>query len=186
MLEWGFAKGTPTQFRIVDSVACGLARRLVRMMNLDPLLKAWDVAHWELGEAFDGMPDSDLWTRPHPRLLSVGEIAAHIASSEAAYFVGGKIETPLLDARVRYYPHNIESPFEAALGAAALYEEVQRIHQAARAALLENLPNAEATNPYREDWTWAQTLEYMVFHVAYHTGQVYSVRHILGHETVDN
>jgi len=25
-----------------------------------------------------------------------------------------------------------------------------------------------------------------VFHVAYHTGQAYSVRHLLGHETEDN
>lgn len=157
-----------------------------RMANLEPLVKGWDMAHWELGEAFQGMPDADLWTRPHPRLLSVGEIAAHIASSEAAYFVGGQIETPLLDARVRYYTPNLESPFRAELGAAALYAEVQRIHAVAKEALEANLPNADAANPYREDWTWAQLLEYMVFHVAYHTGQIYSVRHLMGHETVDN
>jgi hypothetical protein len=49
------------------------------MANLELLIKALDTAHWELGEAFKGLSDEDVWKRPHPRLLSVGELASHIA-----------------------------------------------------------------------------------------------------------
>jgi hypothetical protein len=72
------------------------------------------------------------------------------------------------------------------LGAEALYAEVERIHEVAKAAIVALNPDSEDKNPYRGGWSWGQAIEYMGFHVAYHTGQMYSVRHLLGHETVDN
>lgn len=157
------------------------------MANLDLLLKALDTAHWEMGEAFKGLPDEDVWRRPHPRLLSVGELAAHIALGEAQSFLGeGGVESPLFVRAARYYTANVEEPFDLQLGAKEVLAEVERIHVLSHAAFAADAKDAEQPNPNRNDWTWGFTLEYMAFHVAYHTGQMYSVRHLLGHETVDN
>jgi len=155
------------------------------MANMELLVKAWDVAHWELGEAFKGLPDADVWTRPH-RKLSVGELAAHIAYGESAYMTGGKIASPLNNALANYYTDNLETPFQADLGAEELYKEVERVHEAAKTALLAETRDSADPNPLRGEWTWGQTLEYAVFHVSYHAGQIYSVRHLLGHQTEDN
>lgn len=149
------------------------------------LLQALDTAIWELGEAFENLPDEDVWKRPHPRLLSVGELASHIAYGLTSSFVGDSFETTLADARSRYYTTNVDQPFELPLGAAEVYAEVKRVHEACKASFLAAAPDLGDLNPLR-DWTWKETLTYMVFHVSYHTGQVYSVRHLLGHETVDN
>ena len=72
------------------------------------------------------------------------------------------------------------------MGAEEVYKEVQRIHGLCKAAFEANPHDSEEKNPNREGSTWGWTLEYQGFHVAYHTGQMYSVRHLLGHETVDN
>ncbi len=156
------------------------------MANLDLLITALDTGHWELGEAFKGLPDEDVWKRAHPRLLSIGEIASHIAYWEDIGATGGKIDSPFMKEYARYYTSAIEIPLVMDIGAEALYQEIQRVHEAAKAAMVAVNPDGEDKNPYREGWTWRQTIEYMAFHVAYHTGQIYSVRHLLGHETVDN
>ena len=44
------------------------------MASLDLVLKALDTAMWEMGEAFKGLPDANVWRRAHPRLLSVGVV----------------------------------------------------------------------------------------------------------------
>jgi len=157
------------------------------MAALDLLVKALDTAHWELSEAFKGLPDGDVWKRADPRLLSVGELAAHIAYWEARSFVGeGVIESPLIVEAARYYTSNSTAPFTLPMGAEEVFGEVKRVHEAAKASFLANPHDSEDKNPNRDDWTWGWTLEYQAFHVAYHTGQIYSVRHLLGHETVDN
>lgn len=150
------------------------------------LLKALDNAHWELSEAFHGLDDADVWRRAHPGLLSVGELAAHIAYGEAVSFFGADFESPLLTPLARYYKANVGEPFELPMGAKALFAELQRVHEACKAAFLANPHDSEEPNPLRGEWTWGYTIEYQAFHVAYHTGQIYSVRHLLGHETVDN
>lgn len=156
------------------------------MTNLDLLIEALDSAHWELSEAFKGLPDEDVWKRPHPRLLSIGEIASHIAHWEDFNITGGTTEGPFTRQFARYYPVSIENPLVMDIGAEALFKEIERIHQIVKKHLLENPPNLEAKSAFREDWTWGYCLQYMAFHVAYHTGQIYSVRHLMGHETVDN
>lgn len=153
---------------------------------MELLLKALDTAVWELGEAFTGMPDADLWTRPHPKLLSVGELAAHMAFGEAELFLGSNFSSPLMTETARYYTHQVDAPFSVPMSAAQVYDEVKRVHEACRAYYVENPHDSEELNPNRPGETWGWTLEYQAFHFAYHTGQIYSVRHMLGHETVDN
>jgi hypothetical protein len=156
------------------------------MAKLDLLIAALDTAHWELGEAFKGLPDADVWKRAHPRLLSVGELATHIAYWEDVGATGGTTDSPFLKENARYFMSAIETPLVLSIGAEALYREVERVHEAVKAALVAAELDSEEINPHRDGWTWRQSIEYMAFHVAYHTGQVYSVRHLLGHETVDN
>lgn len=149
------------------------------------VLRPLDDAIWEMSEAFDGMPDADLWVRPHPRLLSVGELAAHVGYGEICWLHAG-FESPFGHESLRYYDHTIATPFSAPMSAEQVYAEVKRIHEACRSRILEALPNMDDVHPDRDDWTWGYTFRYMAFHIAYHTGQMYSVRHLLGHETSDN
>jgi uncharacterized damage-inducible protein DinB len=162
------------------------------MSTLAPLFEAWDEAHREFAIALDGLPDEDLWKRAHPRLLSVGELAGHIAYWQAAWMLGGgsdkpdldelPIKSPLLTEAFRYYTTNVDQSTALELTTDQVREEVARIHAAAKAALSE----VGRDDPHGQWRTWGNLVQYQVFHVAYHTGQAYSVRHLLGHETEDN
>lgn len=154
--------------------------------SLELLVKAMDSAIWELGEGFKGLPDEDVWRRADPRLLSIGELACHVCYWEAESFLGTEFESPLVTAAARYYTTHVDQPFSLPMGADDVFREVQRIHVACAASLRANPPDPEADSPYRKDWKWGTLVEYQAFHIAYHTGQVYSVRHLLGHQPVDN
>lgn len=156
------------------------------MAKLDLLIAALDMGHWELGEAFKGLPDEDVWKRPHPRLWSVGEQATHIAYWEDMGATGATSDSPLVKQYARYYTSSLGEPLVLEFGAEALYREVERVHESAKAAIVALDPDGEDRNPHRTEWTWRQAVEYLAFHVAYHTGQIYSARHVMGHETVDN
>jgi uncharacterized damage-inducible protein DinB len=166
--------------------------------DLNQLIKTWDEAFWELSEAFRGLPDEDVWRRPHDRLLSIGEVAGHIVYSEAVRLTGPgadlhpdlaavPVKSPLIIAAFSYYPRSVESPIQLNLTALEVAAEVQRVHQEVKAHVLEIERDSEDPLPrYGGMSTWGANLRYMVFHVAYHTGQIYSARHFLGHETPDN
>ncbi|MBX3097739.1 MAG: DinB family protein [Fimbriimonadaceae bacterium] len=156
------------------------------MTDIDALIKSLDSSYFELGEAFADFPDIDLWTRPHPKLLSVGELAAHIAYGEGSSFFESGVDSPLNVRDARYYPHTVGTPVVLSMSAAEVLEEVNRVHEVCKAAFLADPKPYDALNPLRGDWSWGYTLEYAAFHVAYHTGQIYSVRHLLDHETADN
>ncbi|HLK14675.1 MAG TPA: DinB family protein, partial [Fimbriimonadaceae bacterium] len=152
------------------------------MSTLTPLVEAWDEAHREFAIALNGVPDADLWKRAHPRLLSVGELAAHVAYWQAVWALGGgnanpdlatlPIQSPLLDAAARYYTTNVDHAFVAPLGTSQVLAEVARIHEAAKAVAAAH----EKDDPYPGQWgTWGNLVQYQAFHVAYHTGQAYSV-----------
>lgn len=163
------------------------------MSTLTPLVDAWDEGHREFAIALGGLSDEDLWKRAHPRLLSVGELAGHVAYWQAVWITGGgthnpdlaqlPVKSPLLNQAFRYYTSSVEQPFEIQMGTAQILEEVMRVHEAAKAAVADK----DINGIYPGQWgTWGNVVQYQVFHVAYHTGQVYSVRHMLGHETEDN
>jgi hypothetical protein len=163
------------------------------MSTLIPLIEAWDEAHREFAIALGDLPDADLWRRAHPRLLSVGELAGHVAYWQAVWVMGDgdprpdldrlPVQSPFLAPDFRYYTSSVDQPAQLALGPAQVLEEVMRVHEAAKAVVAEKGKD----DPYPGQWgTWGNLVQYQAFHVAYHTGQVYSVRHLLGHETEDN
>ncbi len=55
---------------------------------LETALKALDLCYFEVTEAFKALADENVWKRPSPVLLSVGELAGHIAYWEAVRFAG--------------------------------------------------------------------------------------------------
>ena len=163
------------------------------MSTLTPLIEAWDEGHREFAFAFDGLSDEDLWKRPHPRLLSVGELAGHVAYWQAVWTMGGgdakpdlsqlPIQSPLVDNAFRYYTLSVDETYSLPMGTKAVLDEVMRVHAEAK-KLVEG---KEKDDPYPGQWgTWGNFVQYQAFHVAYHCGQAYSVRHLMGHETEDN
>lgn len=155
------------------------------MKDIDALFADWDTAHWEFTLAFEGLADEDLWRRADPRLLSVGELAGHVAYWESRYATEALAGNPLADQRFGYYTHQVGGPVRLELGVAALLEALKGVHAAAKEAIAAH-PDLDAPFPPQPEMTWAQKVKYSVFHVAYHCGQAYSVRHLLGHDTTDN
>lgn len=163
------------------------------MSTLAPLIDAWDEGHREFGIALGGISDEDLWRRAHPRLLSVGELAGHVAYWQAVWALGGgdakpeleglPLKSPLVNNAFRYYTSSVDKPFKLELNAAQVLDELMRVHEAIKAVVMDK----EIESPYPGQWqTWGNFVQYQAFHVAYHTGQAYSVRHLLGHDTEDN
>lgn len=155
------------------------------MSKLQLLYDAWDEGHFEFSLAFENLSDEDLWKRPHPKLLSVGENAAHVAYWEAQR-CAVEIVSPLNDAAFRYYTDEVDHPVTLPMGTAEFLAEFKRVHAAAKDSIVAIDPSFEERVPDTEDATWGFYVQYAVFHAAYHTGQAYSVRHLLGHTTTDN
>ena len=165
---------------------------------IDIYLKLLDQGYFEVGEAFKGLADENVWQRPADGLLSIGEIAGHIAYWEALRFAGeGEdidkclITSPLIDKVFRYYKTSIETaPSEKhlALTAEQVYSELMRVHSEAVSHIKALNPDMAATPVGQTPggFNYGSQFEYMIFHIGYHTGQMYSVRHLLGDKTVDN
>lgn len=155
------------------------------MEKYHAFIEAWGVAHWEFTLAFEDLADEDLWKRPHPRLLSIGELAAHVAYSEAQ-LPQPMTQSPLVDKRSRYYLHQVDDPMALDLTVAQVLQELKTIHEAAVTAASQ-VQNVDEVVHWRDDWTWYECVKYIgCFHVAYHCGQAFSARHLMGHKTNDN
>ena len=160
-----------------------------------------DLCYFEVTEAFKGLSDGHVWKRPEGGLLSVGELAGHVAYWEAVRFAGGaedggsprdlstcKVSSPLLDPRFGYYTTNLEtlpSEVQLSLTGNQVLAELQRVHQESMEFLKALNPDLDASAPHWHS-NYRDYLKYAVFHIAYHTGQMYSVRHLLGDVTPDN
>jgi hypothetical protein len=169
---------------------------------VEAYLEALELGYYELQFAFEGMADENVWKRPAEGLLSVGELAGHIAYWIAVRFAsdGGdpsrpdlttcRVSSPLIDHRFAYYPMTIASqPSEQhlAMTAERVYREMVRVYEESVAYFKTRNPDLDSTPPgYPPEFTHRELLKYAAFHVAYHTGQMYSVRHLLGEETPDN
>lgn len=161
------------------------------MSQLDLLLSALDEGYRELAIALDELPDEDVWRRPHANLLSVGEIVGHIAYGEATWLLlagSGEpsVSSSFIDQRFRYYLRQLAEPVSLELGAEALAAEISRVHAEIRQSVLALQPKLEDPFPGESAMSWEDRIKYMIFHVASHTGQIYSARHIFGHKTEDN
>ena len=166
------------------------------MFHLQTYFEAWAEAQWEFSLAFKDLKDENVWRRPDPKLLSIGELAGHVAYYEALGSVGSwgendgmpevPIKSPLIDARFGYYSSNIGDPVVLAIGAEELAAEVKRIFEESKAAIEAMNPLPTDMLPFSPNVSWLMFMRYRVFHVAYHTGQAYSVRHFLGDTPEDN
>ena len=168
------------------------------MANLDLLLKAWDSAIWEFTLVFEGLSDEDLWRRPHPKLLSVGELAGHVSYWAAVQTTEPPIDrtkniqeqlsikSPLVDPAFQYYSTEVDNPVTLELTTEEVLSELKRVLEFSKSQVTQVDRKYEDKIIGRDDWTWGNLVEYQGFHVAYHAGQAYSVRHLLGHTTTDN
>ena len=177
---------------------------------LEAYLEVLELGFFEVTEAFRGLADENVWKRPAEGLLSVGELAGHIAYWEAVRLAGEggerepgangvalkpdlakcRVSSPLIDSRFGYYPTTIASPpseEHLAMSAEQVCNELVRVHAEATVHFKALNPDLESSAP---GWSpgnkYGDFLKYLVFHVAYHTGQMYSARHLLGEETPDN
>ena len=160
-------------------------------------LQLLEQGYYEVKFAFEGLADENVWERPAEGLLSVGELAGHIAYWKAIRLAGEgedpaqcRVSSPLIDNRFGYYPKTMETPpseQHLAMTAEQVCGELLRVHE-------ESVAHFKALNPDPDiripgcptGFTYGEYLQYAVFHVAYHTGQMYSVRHLLGEKTPDN
>ncbi len=55
-------------------------------------LEILELGYFEIGEAFKGLSDGNVWKRPADGLLSVGELAGHIAYWEAVRLAAESVE----------------------------------------------------------------------------------------------
>src|SRR2546430_6599553 len=106
---------------------------------VEAYLSVLELGHYELKIAFEGLADDNVWKRPAEGLLSVGELAGHIAYWEAVRLAGEgedlakcRVSSPLIDPRFRYYPRTLAaSPSEQHLVMTAkqVCEELLRVHK---------------------------------------------------------
>lgn len=169
---------------------------------VEAYLELLELGYFEVTCAFEGLADEHVWKRPAEGVLSIGELAGHHAYAEATRLAGEpgeyahrepvrcSIESPLVDPRFDYYPHTLAtSPTQAqrAMTAEQVCQELLRVHTEAVAAFRARNPDLESLVPgWSPNFTYREFLKYAGFHLAYHTGQMYTVRHLLGEETPDN
>lgn len=164
---------------------------------VEAYLKVLELGYFEVTCAFEGLADENVWKRPAPGLLSVGELAGHIAFWEAVRLAGNgpdpaqcRVSSPLIDPRFRYHPTTIAMPpaeEHLAMTAEQVCRELLRVHE-------EAVAHFKALNPDPDirisgcptGFTYGEYLQYAAFHIAYHTGQMYSARHLLGETPPDN
>ena len=84
---------------------------------VEACLKLLALGYYEVTCAFEGLADEHVWERPAPGLLSVGELAGHIALWEAVRLAGDgpdpaqcRVKSPLIDGRFRYYDTTLATP----------------------------------------------------------------------------
>ncbi len=152
-------------------------------------------------EAFGGLTEKHVWKRPAEGLLSIGELAGHVAYWEAVRLAGEdgepepdltkcRVSSLLIDSRFSYHPTTISQPpseEHLAMTAEQVCRELLRVHQESVAYFKEIDPDLESCPPgCPPNYTYRAFLTYAAFHIAYHTGQIYTARYLLGEETPDN
>ncbi len=164
---------------------------------VEACLKLLELGYYEVKIAFEGLADENVWKRPAEGLLSVGELAGHIAFWEAVRLAGEgedpekcRVSSPLIDRRFRYYPATLAAPpseQHLSMTAEQVCNELVRVHEESVAHFTALNPDLDTRIPgCPTGFTYREYLEYAVVHISYHTGQMYSARHLLGEETPDN
>lgn len=176
------------------------------MQEADAYLQVLNLGYSEVKEAFAGLADENVWKRPAKDLLSVGELAGHIAYWEAVRLAGEsgeplfgvpqadlekcRVRSPLIDTRFEYHTTTRGTPpseQHLAMTAEQVCRELVRVHEEAAADFTARDPDPASCPPgWPPGSSYGELLRYLAFHIAYHTGQMYTVRHLLGEKTPDN
>lgn len=168
---------------------------------VEAYLELLEEGYYEVKFAFEGLADANVWKRPAAGILSVGELAGHIAYWEAVRLAGEggdpepdlakcRVSSLLIDRRFSYYPTTLELPpseQHLAMTAEQVCSELLRVHAESVAYFKALNPDVNSCSPgWSPNWNYGAFLRYLTFHIAYHTGQMYTVRHLLGETTPDN
>jgi hypothetical protein len=166
---------------------------------LESYLGFLELAYYEATFAFDSLEDHNVWRRPAEHLLSIGELAGHIAYWQAIKFAGSNgeldpakcnVTSPLVDSRFQYYTTSLEitpAQLHLEMGAESVCSELLRVHNESVAHLRTRNVDLSSNVPgWPKEATYDWFLKYATFHASYHIGQMYSVRHLLGEVPPDN
>lgn len=163
------------------------------------LVEAWHWMYFETDLVLGGIQEDHLHRRPAANLLSISEHLAHVARSEASiifrYLLGQQPDdwpqSPLFHERYGWPPTMLEgaiNPELAKFELKDLSEEYRRCHELCYQAAQTIRHTAD--HSFSDSWDRVTTvrdrLRIAAYHVAYHHGQIYTVRHLLGEETPEN
>ena len=163
------------------------------------LIDAWHWMYFETDLLFAGLAQENLHRRPGPGLLAVSEHVAHVCRSEASIinrYLFGQSVAEWEDSLFRlplfgWPPTMLEGPIHpelARLSGEEVEAEYRRQHECCYA--LARTLSLPADFRFDDGWDRCTTvrdrLRIAAYHVAYHAGQIYAVRHALGESTPDN
>ncbi len=155
--------------------------------------------YFEADLLFEGLSESHLHQRPAGNLLAISEHVAHVVRSEASIverYLLGHPEEDWANSLMRQKPFGwpptlIESPVHpdlAQLSIQDVYESFLSEHRRCLESALKL--NRPASYEFDDDWqrcvTVRDRLRIAAYHVGYHAGQIYTVRHLFGEETPEN
>ena len=164
------------------------------------LVEAWDWSYVDFDMAFDGMSVETLHRRASPASISIAEMAAHTVYSEASIILRYLLGIPkeewgdhfMLRDPYGWPPRILESPPRPELLKMSV-EEVKQAWMEHHRVFVQRLQNFElpADHRFNDEWSDAAPdvetrLRFAAYHVAYHIGQIYALRQVLGEETPDN
>lgn len=163
------------------------------------LIEAWHWMYFEADLLFEGLGEGNLHRRPGENLLAVSEHVAHLVRSEASIverYLWGRPEDEWADTLMRksqfgWPPTMLDQPVDselATLTVSEVYGELMSQHTRCYESALSL--ELDADFEFGDDWDRCRTvrdrLRIAAYHVAYHAGQIYSVRHLLGEQTPEN
>lgn len=167
---------------------------------VDALIEAWDWSYVDVEGALRNLDDAKVHVRPSRELISISEQIAHVMRSEGSiicrYLLGqaGPEWADEFYVQAPYgWPPDIllkpVSPKLAALGVGDLKALWMERHQ--RNLQLARTLELPAKHRFTDEWSGpapdVQTrLRFAAYHVGYHVGQIYQIRHLLGDSTPDN
>jgi len=152
-----------------------------------------------MADALDGISPEHLHQRPAPGLISISEQIAHLMRSESSIigrYIFNEPKTVWAADFMTQFPYGwppdtLLKPVDPRLEALSiadlrLHLDANHIRLLNRARTLELPPD----HHFQDDWSGpAPTLEvrlrFAAYHVAYHVGQIYQTRHLLGEITPD-
>lgn len=167
------------------------------MIEYQSIVDSLEFNYLDADRALDGVEPSHLHVRINPQTLSISEQVAHIAYCEALGVFGfldersqdeWPVESRLLQPTFWYPPEMLNSPIHndlVTMDLSAIKSEWQNVHRSVVARLreLEQTVDAPMPKAWAPDKTVGGHLRYLSYHVAYHVGQIYLMRHLLGETT---